>query len=87
MVAEMSDLIFWIQVVEIPVIGGIFMIMRGLLQRIEKNKDDIHGLSMKVAESYTSKEEIKGLRADMNVRMNKIEEKLDIILMGKSKGK
>jgi hypothetical protein len=66
-----SDLNWWITVIEIPVITGLFWM-------IWRTRDELSSHRLKVAEDYAERGDVKSLEQRLTSYLLRIEAKLDV---------
>lgn len=94
------DLGWWIGVVELPVMGGLFwLVMRVRAEAAEETarvraeaersgrhlRDGLAGFKLEVAKSYASVAYLKDVDARLSRKLETIEEKLDALLVGRAR--
>lgn len=81
------DLNWWIAVIEIPALGGLFWLLQAHRNATERDlkalRDDLAGFKLHVATTYASMVYLKDVESRLTAHLLKIEGKLDRVIEGR----
>lgn len=76
-----GSLLWWITVIEIPVLSGLFWMVQKVRNRTEEElrhiQTDFNHLQLEIARSYASANDVKEIEARLVAHLLRIEAKLD----------